>query len=251
MTYEVKRIEAQDLFTELRNFAYARSPGLRQGFQNGYEEQRAFYHIDPVPPEICDGDHYAVPREMAKSTFSFAAFSTPKIRKKRGFSFTLSAGIERTLDRLTPRQSSLIDDEIKEAYEGFDELEEGVLTEANTVEFDIASYAMREIQVTGRHTLSYRGNEIYAFSNDDILTGHEGVLATIPRVESEDGNPRLFVPHPIPHERLEAVQNLEVNLGFWAIVEPFGETLDFGTSWRSAAAQMRAIMHALETGEVM
>lgn len=245
--YEVKRVEAQSLLSDLKRFAFTRSPGLRVNEQCGYEENKAFYHDDPIPYELRE----KMGREMCKSSFGFSAFRTGHVRHKRAFDFVLSASIERTIPSLDQRRLDLIPPDVIETYDGFTELEEGALTEGSVVEFSINSHDFREIEVNQTYDLSYDGEAIYECSTEDVLYGFAGVMADIDPDESDDHSDQLYVPEPITRESLSAADNVITNIGFWALVEPFAIEFDQGVGFRSAAAQVRAIMHALATGEVM
>jgi|GEM_PF-3802789 len=245
--YEVKRVEAQDLLCELKGFAFRRSPGLRQSDQTGYEENRAFYHNDPLPASLTD----RFSREICKSTFGFAIFQVPRVRNKRSFSYTLSAAIERTLPVLEDRHLRLLAPDILEEYGDFTELDEGALSEATAIELQTSDHELREISANQTYTLSYGDDIIYESSDGDVLYGVSGTFTDIAPIESEDNVDRQFVAAPIEHESLPPAENVIANLGFWAIVEPFGSNFDQGISYRSAAQQMRGILHVLETGEVM
>lgn len=251
--YSVKRVEAQDLLSELKTFALSRSPELHRGTDSGYEEQRTFYHDDPVPRSVAHGKRYAgrVMRELCKSTFGFAVFRTPPVRNKRSFSYMLSAEIERTLPVLDEKRLRLLSAEVLEAYDHFTEVEEGILTEATAIELETSDHELREIDVSQKYSLAYYGDTIYEATDADVLYGMAGTVERIAPIESVEHDDRLFIAEPIGHESLPPVENVITNLGFWAIVEPFGVSLDQGVDYRSAAVQMRAIMHTLRTGRYM
>lgn len=245
---EVKRVEAHGIISDLRAFAYTQSPGFAAGRQNGFEVAKAFYHVDSVPTEIRD----KVSREMCKSAFGFTAFRVPGQRNKPGYTFMLSATVERTLPAMPTALLERLEPEIVEAYDGFNEIEEGALCEATSVELETSSYELGKITVSHKYGVTYAGDDIHEASDDNILFGVEGTFEDVCPLDSPEQAHKLFVPDPIPVGRItDPVENIVNNVGFWTIVDPF-ETRGPGqiTSFRDAARKMIAITDILTTGEL-
>jgi hypothetical protein len=244
--YAVKRVEAQGLLTDLKNFAFEESPGLKDGFDSGVEVTKTYIHDDPVPEAV----YHKLGREMCSTTLNFALFRTPPVRNKRSFSYQLSARIDRTLPVISNHKLLLISPSIREAYDDFIEMEEGVARETSSIEFETSDHELREISVESEYRLSYAGDILFQANNKEILYGIEGEAAKIDPSESEDGLEVHFIPTAIKHEQLPPADNVIANIGFWAIVEPFHTDFEQGVNYRSAADQMRAIMHGIRTGEL-
>jgi hypothetical protein len=162
----------------------------------------------------------------------------------------LTARIERSLPGIDNTRKQFISPEVREAYEDFVGLEDGAIKEISSIEFETTDHDLREISVDSTYRLTYAGDTLFEADSQDILYGIEGEVAIIDPSESLDGSERHFMPTPIEHERLSLPDNVIANIGFWAIVEPFRIGLEQGTDFRSAAQQMRAIIHGLRTGEV-
>jgi hypothetical protein len=245
--FEVKRVEAQELRSFLKAFAFEESPGLRQGFHDGYEVKKMFCHDDPAPIEAAQKFGH----EVCNSSFGFAVFRIPPVRKKRSFAYTLSAEIERTIPHLNPYQFELVPKKVRKQYDNFEEIPESALTEVFTVELGTSDHELREIEVQQTYKLAYCGDSIFESTNEEMLYGSSGAFVDIDISESEDESDQHFILEPIKHERLKPADNVITNIGYWAIVDPFKHEFDQGTPYRSAAQQMRSIVHALRTGEVM
>lgn len=244
--YEVKRVEAQGLLTELKSFAFEQSPSLRSNDDLGFEITKSFYHDDPVPRDLIS----EIGREMCQSTFSFETFRTPPVKNKRSFAYTLGAQVERSLPNLSPMHLTMLDQDMLEFFSDMP-FEDGDLSEITAVRLSISDHEMRDIDVDQSYTITYQEDEICHRSTEDVLYSYTGTTAAIDPEESDDYIDKLFIAEPINHESLSPAENVIINTGFWDIVEPFSHNLDQGVSYGSAAQQIRAILRALRTGEVV
>lgn len=244
--WEVKRIVAQGLHTDMKRFAFEQNPALRENQDCGVEVAKGFYHFDPVPSDLTS----KIGREMCKSTFLFSAYTTPRVRKKRSFAYSAAATIERSLSVLPESQLLLIDKDIRDTYENFEEIDEGALSETISIEFSTSDHQLREIDATQKYQISYFGKEIFEHSSEDVLCRNAVTIATIDPDESDEYIDKLVIPEPIDHERLEIGESVLANAEFWSIIEPIEYPLMQGVSYESAALQIRKIMHTLRTGNM-
>ena len=242
----VKRVVAQDLLSGLKAFAFAESPELQDGRQSGLEISKAFYFADPVPTEIA----HKISRELCKTTFRFAAFTIPPLRHKRSFAYTVSASVERTLPVLESRHLALLDPATKEAYDDFEEIEEGALCEEISTEFDASDHQLGTLGSSFKYELSYAGDTIFSNQTEDVLYGAEGTFESIDPDESTDHASQHFVEEHISHEALPGADEVIANIGFWAMVGPLSADYEQGVSYESAASQIKAILHSLQTGRL-
>lgn len=250
---EVKRVEAWGLIADLRNFGFEQSAGFAQGRQNGLEVTKAFYHQDPVPDELLEATnpHCAVSQEYCKSSFTYTAFRVPGKNRKPGYTFSLRSAVERSLSGMPDRILRCLSPNVIDYFDGFAELEEGALCEAQSTEFETSTYERGKITVSHKYAVTYTDEPVYETSDDEILFGVAGTFESIPYVESSDNAERLFVQEPIPYQRIEGAENVATNLGFWTIVDPFqsrahGQSVAF----RDAARRMIAITQVLKSGEL-
>lgn len=250
---EVKRVEGWGLISDLRNFAFEQSVGFAQGRQNGVEVPKAFYHTDPIPDELLDPirPELTVVPEYCKTSFMFTAFRVPGRNKKPGYTFSLRAAVERSLPGMPNRIMGLLSPEVIDYFDGFAEVEQGALCEAQSIEFETSTYERGKITVSHTYGVTYTDEQVYETSDDEILFGVSGTFEDIPPIESEGEADKLFIQEPIAYQRLEGAENVITNVDFWSIVDPF-ETRSHGQSvtFRDAAARMIHIVDVIRTGDI-
>ena len=154
------------------------------------------------------------------------------------------------MTKLSDYQMSLMDPEIVDAYKGFEEIDDGALSEATSIELTTSDHQIRQIDVSQEYAISYAGDIIYRNNSQDILYGNVCTIATIDRDESEDYLDKFVIPEAIDHEKLPPAENVIANIDFWAIISPFRSHYEEGVSFNSAATQMRKIIHTLRAGQM-
>ena len=244
--YQVKRVEAQSLLSDMKRFAFEQSPGFEDGVMSGYEVAKTFYHNDPRPAEIA---HF-MGKELCKSRFEFITYRLLPKKRKPAYCYSLSAGMERTIPGIPAALIDVIPDATRELYDDFEEVDEGALCETSKMTLETSDHELREITVNSTYGLEYAGDCIFEASTESILYPDIFTAMQVPPEESDDELSTIYLPERIQQEQLEAVDNIVNNVAFWHVVEPLSMSMEVD-SYRKAATAMRGIVHALRTGEVV
>ena len=243
--YEVKRVEAQSLHSEMKTFAFESSPDFRHGLQSGYSVKKTFFST-PILRSITPDAN--VVRDRSEITLGFSMYDTPRQRRKRAFSYYISATVLNTLHVLSDEKRQLISPKKLLKYDNLEEIDEGALTEEYLVQFGTSDAELREMDTRQGYRLRYQGRKLYGNYSENILYNFSGEEIKVPAIESDDNSHSLFVPDHIEYDRLPEVDECAASFGFWDIVKDIQEEFEQGVTYRSAANQIRDIIHALRYG---
>lgn len=246
----VKRVEAQGVLRELKDFAFEGNHDFQNGRIMTVESQKAFYY--PMQ-EIVDDDTGEVSIPYQKTIVGFSAHRSPdKIRNHNPYVYSLFATSERSIEVIPDHiwKKISIEDEDNTDDEA-DEHDANAYNESTTVTFGTSDYESGEIQVNHSYDISVGDATIYDHDDTNIFYDISGIFVPTPTIESYNNTDKLFVQEPVGHarERLPAMDNILNEITFRAIIDPFSnDEYDMVIDFRDAANRMRVIMEIMRKG---
>lgn len=244
---EVKRVEAQGLLRELKDFAFASNEDFKDGRISGVEEQKAFYY--PTTPILDEDGNLFTP--YRKTTVGFSVDrQRNKIRNHHPYVYSFFTSSERSIHRIPEHIWNTLSEEADEDdLEHLKEIETDSLSESATLTLGTSDFEVGEISMSHSYDICVAGEPVYERSDDDLLYDVEGEYVDIPTIESDDNAEQLFVEKVNTHEKLDTYSRILNEIAFHAIIDPF-DTQDYEpiVHFRDAADRMRVIMEIMRHG---
>jgi hypothetical protein len=271
---ETQAISTRAFSKELRQFSYDMS-GVNGDFKRaripGIEVKKTFW----LPVEEITRANGDIWTPFRKLSLKFVAErDRGKDEGRALYIYALSAVAERAIEMIPDHILKEIEldgehDDIlamlaKPSEEDFDDEDDeddeddNVISESTVVTFETSDLDLSEGEINVGHSynIAVNGDIVYDNDDDTLLYPVAAKAIKVPREESSDGSPVLFVPERVsrPLEDIRdngpIIDYLMEEIAYYSIVDPFSEevkqaiTGDFSNS----ASRMRVIMDVLKNG---
>lgn len=232
---------------ELRQYALTNNEDFKDGFVDGYEVTKTFYHTDPrlLGSRVDDFE-----RDIQTTEISFSAFRQPEhINGRATYIYSLGALVTRSLDEVEPYLTMQLSEDNKAELQ---DLDPGDLTESFYLGFRVKDLQPNKITSKSSYTVELYSEPIHETEELDFQLENQDNFVRVPDLNFKRKTKKVFIPATIEHEQypLELPRLLN-DAAFEAIVGPLNSKKDMQTiSTEDAAQRMSMILAKLRTGRI-
>ncbi len=232
---------------ELKQYALSNNEDFKNGFVDGYEESKTFFHADPrlLGSRVVDFE-----RDMQKTVLCFSAFRQPEHQNGRAtYQYALGALVVRALDELEPHLAMQLSKDEQAELEDFNV---GDLIETLYLGFKVSDLQPNKITSKTSYTVDLYDEPIHQTEESDFKLKHANNFVSIPKPGSKHKTKKIFIPATIEHEQypLELPRLLN-DIAFEAIVGPIQSKKDMQSIPNDdAALRMSKMLAKLRTGRI-
>jgi hypothetical protein len=232
---------------ELRQYALTNNEDFKDGFVDGYEVTKTYYHTDP---RLLGSRNVDFERDIQTTEFMFSAFRQPEhINGRATYIYSLGALVTRSIDTLEPYLEMQLNKSMREELQ---DLNPGDLTESFCLQFKAKDLKPNDIASKTSYSVELYSEPIHETEEQDFQLEHTENFVDVPDLRFKRKTKKVFVPATIEHEQypLELPRLLN-DAAFEAIVGSLNSKKEMRSiDTIDAAQRMSTILAKLRTGRI-